>query len=120
MSTRVLCVDDSATIRKLVAKALEPAGVEVLQAENGRDALAKPVAGCDVLIVDVNMPEMDGFAFVEAIRAQPEVAEKPVVFLTTESSEGKKDRGKALSVSGWVVKPFKPEDLRQLVAALTA
>jgi two-component system chemotaxis response regulator CheY len=117
---RVLCIDDSATIRKLVTKALEPTGAEVLQAENGRTALEMPVSSCDMLIVDVNMPEMDGFEFVERVRGTPELADKPILFLTTESSESKQERGRTLSVNGWVVKPFKPDDLRQVVAALTA
>ncbi len=119
MSKKVLCVDDSATIRKLVAKALEPVGVDVVPAENGRDALEKEIESCDMFLVDVNMPVMDGFAFVETIRTQPQHAETPVVFLTTESSESKKERAKTLRASGWILKPFKPQDLRQVVATLT-
>lgn len=119
MGKRVMCVDDSATIRKLVEKALEPEGIEVVQAENGRNALEKDIGSCDMFLVDVNMPVMDGFSFVEAVRARSELGTKPVVFLTTESSESKKDRAKALNASGWILKPFKPQDLRQVVAALT-
>lgn len=119
MGKRILCVDDSATIRKLVVKALEPEGIEVLQADNGRSALDQEMASCDLFLVDVNMPVMDGFSFVETIRARPEFAKKPVVFLTTESSESKKDRARSLNANGWILKPFKPQDLKQIVAAFT-
>ena len=119
MSKRILCIDDSPTICKLVHKALDPQGYEVTDAENGRVALDKADASVDMFIVDVNMPEMDGFAFVEAIKARSELADKPVVFLTTESSEDKKERGKTLGVNGWIVKPFEPEALVKVVSMLT-
>lgn len=119
MATRILCVDDSPTIRKLVHKALDPAGYEVEEAENGRDALEKATEAHQMFIVDVHMPEMDGFEFVEAIKKKPSLASRPVVFLTTESSEEKKQRGKELGVNGWIVKPFEPEALTKVVSMLT-
>ncbi len=119
MGKRVLCIDDSPTIRKLVHKALDPAGYEVVEAENGRQAMDLTDAGIDLFIVDVHMPEMDGFEFVEAIKQRGEVSAKPIVFLTTESSDEKKERGKQLGVNGWIVKPFEPDALGKVVAMLT-
>ncbi|MFP4113896.1 MAG: response regulator [Spirochaetota bacterium] len=120
MAKRILCIDDSPTICKLVHKALDPAGYEVDEAENGRVALEKARAGYDVFIVDVNMPEMNGFEFVEALKSNAEFASKPIVFLTTESSDDKKARGKQLGVNGWIVKPFEPEALTKVVSMLAS
>ena len=119
MGVKVMCVDDSATIRKLVQKALQPAGFDVVEAENGHVALASSDASIDIFIVDVHMPEMGGFEYVAEIRKNPELAGKPVIFLTTESSEAKKSQGKELGAKGWIVKPFKPEDLTNVARILT-
>ena len=119
MGKKVLCIDDSPTIRKLVHKALDPAGYDIVEAENGRQAIGLSDGGVDLFIVDVHMPEMDGFEFVEAIKKRSDVSGKPIVFLTTESSEEKKERGKHLGVNGWIVKPFEPEALAKVVAMLT-
>lgn len=119
MGKKVLSVDDSPTIRKLIHKALDPAGYEVHEAENGKEALKIADPSFDLFVVDVHMPEMDGFEFVGAIKAKPELAGKPVVFLTTESSDDKKERGKSLGVNGWIVKPFEPEALIKVAAMLT-
>ncbi len=119
MGVKILCIDDSPTIRKLVHKALDPEGYEVLDAEDGKEALALAEGGVDLFLVDVHMPQMDGFEFVEAIKQDGALAQKPVVFLTTESSEEKKQRGKQLGVNGWIVKPFEPEALTKVVAMLT-
>jgi two-component system, chemotaxis family, chemotaxis protein CheY len=118
MGKHVLCVDDSPTIRKLVHKALDPEGYTVEEAENGKEALGKATANHDLFIVDVNMPEMDGFEFVEAVKAKPELAGKPVIFLTTESSDDKKARGKTLGVNGWIVKPFQPDSFVKVISML--
>ena len=119
MGVKAMCVDDSATIRTLVQKALTPAGFDVVGAGNGREALGASDSSIDIFIVDVHMPEMDGFEYVAAIRAKPELAAKPIVFLTTESSDQMKSRGKELGVSGWIVKPFKPSDLASVALTLT-
>jgi two-component system chemotaxis response regulator CheY len=116
----VMCVDDSPTIRKLVRKALEPEGFTIMEAENGKAALEGAVSGdIDFFLVDVNMPIMDGFEFVEELLKNAVYKETPVVFLTTESSADKKQRGKALGVRGWVVKPFEATALVKLVTMLT-
>ncbi len=115
-----MCVDDSPTIRKLVRKALEPEGFTIVEAENGKAALeAAASGGIDFFLVDVNMPVMDGFQFVEELLKNTAYKDSPVVFLTTESSADKKQKGKALGVRGWVVKPFEATALVKLVAMLT-
>ena len=120
MNKTVLCVDDSPTIRKLVIKALEPEGYTVIEAENGQAALeAAGSLQIDFFLVDVNMPVMDGFGFVEELKKNDAMKGKPVVFLTTESGADKKERGKELGVRGWVVKPFEATSLLKLVKMLT-
>lgn len=118
MSKKLMCVDDSATIRKLVKKTIEPAGWEVVEAENGREGLDKLFAELQFFVVDINMPVMDGFTFVENLKATEGYEKKPVVFLTTESSEEKKQRGRSLGVNGWIVKPFEPETLLKILEML--
>jgi two-component system, chemotaxis family, chemotaxis protein CheY len=117
----ILCVDDSPTIRKLVKKALEPEGYQVLEAENGQAALDMcDSQNIDFFLVDVNMPVLDGFGFVEKLNAEKTAcSQTPVVFLTTESGTDKKQRGKELGVRGWVVKPFEASSLIKLVSMLT-
>lgn len=119
MAKTILCIDDSPTIRMLVKKTLEPLGYQVLEADDGQkglDVAAKnPV---DFFLVDVNMPVMNGFECVKGLKARPGSAKTPVVFLTTESSEEKKAKGKELGVSGWMVKPFEAEALVKIVRML--
>jgi two-component system chemotaxis response regulator CheY len=119
MSKKILCVDDSVTIRKLVKKALEPEGYDIVEAENGEIALdkcTKEVMG--LCIVDVNMPVMDGFQFVEAVKKLDAYADVPIVFLTTESGAQKKEAGRQLGVKGWIVKPFEAPALAKVVKML--
>ncbi len=118
MGTKVMCVDDSPTIRSLVEKSLAPEGFDVVTAENGRDALEKLAHDVGMFIVDVNMPEMDGFTFVQNLKEKEAFKEKPVVFLTTESAAEKKQKGKELGVNGWIVKPFEPESLLKVINML--
>lgn len=119
MAKKVMCVDDSSTIRMLVKKALGPEGYEIIEAENGKEGLEKCESDAmDLFIVDVNMPVMDGFEFVKGIKAVDSHKEKPVIFLTTESSAEKKSLGKELGVNGWVVKPFDPPSLVKVVKML--
>ena len=118
MAKKIMCIDDSSTIRMLVEKTLVPAGFEVIGAENGQDALDKLSSDIDIFLVDVNMPVMDGFEFVENIKQKPEYKAKPVIFLTTESSTEKKEKGKALGINGWVVKPFEPASFLKVIDML--
>lgn len=119
MAKTILCIDDSTTIRLLVKKTLEPLGYAVLEADNGQSGLDVAVkTAVDFILVDVNMPVMNGFDCVKALKAQPKLAKIPVVFLTTESSEEKKALGRQLGVSGWMVKPFEADALVKIVRML--
>lgn len=118
MSKKVMCVDDSSTIRMLVEKTLIPAGFEVVGAENGQAALNNLSPDISLFLVDVNMPVMGGFEFIENLKQKAEYKTKPVIFLTTESSAEKKEKGKALGINGWVVKPFEPESFLKVINML--
>jgi two-component system chemotaxis response regulator CheY len=116
MSKRILTVDDSKTMRDMLLATLRRAGYDVIQAEDGQDGLAKlEAAGADVIITDINMPVMDGIAFIKACRTRAAFAATPILTLTTESSEEKKAEGRAAGATGWIVKPFNPEKLLRVV-----
>jgi two-component system chemotaxis response regulator CheY len=112
MTKTVLTADDSPSMREMVSFTLRNAGYQVLQAVDGKDALAKMhLGGIDMLITDLNMPSMDGLELIRQVRALPACKYLPVLMLTTESQEQKKLAGKAAGASGWIVKPFRPEQL---------
>ncbi len=117
MAKCVLVVDDSETVRQVLQLTLSNAGFDVIEAEDGDDALNKlssaPVV--DMLITDLNMPNMDGLELIKKIRADKKHRFTPIVMLTTESSEEKKRAGREAGASGWIVKPFKPEQLLKVV-----
>jgi len=116
MAKTVLVVDDSASMRQLVSFALKSAGYEVSAAVHGKDALDKANGiKVDMVITDLNMPEMDGIELIKQLRAKPATKFTPIVMLTTESQETKKQQGKQAGASGWLVKPFKPEELLDVV-----
>ncbi|MFK8031503.1 MAG: response regulator [Gammaproteobacteria bacterium] len=111
MST-ILTVDDSASMRQMVAFSLKSGGHAVLEAFDGVDGLEKAKEhAVDAFIVDVNMPRMDGISLVQELRAIPEYAHTPILMLTTESSDEKKRQGRDAGATGWIVKPFNPEQL---------
>ena len=116
MAKTALIVDDSASMRQLVGFALKSAGYEVVVAVHGKDALDK-VNGTkvDIVVTDLNMPEMDGIEFIRQFRTRAECRFTPIVMLTTESQESKKQEGKQAGASGWIVKPFTPEKLIETV-----
>lgn len=116
MSKRAMVVDDSRSLRQMVAFALQQAGFEVLEADNGEAAL-KGLAGqkVNLVISDVNMPVMDGLTFVKKLRADPAFKFVPVLMLTTEAGETKKAEGKAAGATGWIVKPFDVPKLLEVV-----
>ena len=116
MGKRCLIVDDSASMRQLVSFTVKDAGYDVLVAENGKDALAK-LGGSkvDVVITDLNMPEMDGITLIRQLRGMDEYKFVPIVMLTTEAQEAKKQEGRAAGASGWIVKPFVPDRLLEVV-----
>lgn len=119
MSKRILSADDSASIRQLVVFTLEKEGYEVVSAVDGQDALQKAKATpVDMVITDLNMPNMDGIELIQALRLEPGFKFTPIVMLTTESALNKKDAGKQAGATGWIVKPFKPEQLIAVVKRL--
>lgn len=117
MGKTALVVDDSPSIRQLVGFTLQEAGFEVIQAGEGKQALealgGRPI---QLVITDLNMPVMDGLALIRSLRAQPAYRFVPILMLTTESQESKKLEGKAAGATGWIVKPFTPDTLLQVVA----
>ena len=113
---RVLTVDDSRTILAMLHHTLSNAGFEVLQAEDGQqglDVLKSP--DVDVVITDINMPVMDGIEFIRNVRASGQYQSLPILILTTETSQDKRDQGKAAGGTGWIVKPFDPEKLISVI-----
>lgn len=119
MAKLIMVVDDSASMRRVVGIALKGAGYDVLEGVDGKDALSK-LTGQKVhmIISDVNMPVMDGIAFLKAVKAMPAYKFTPVIMLTTESTEEKKREGQAAGARAWVVKPFQPEQLVNAVQRL--
>ena len=119
MAKTIMIVDDSASMRRVVGIALKGAGYEVLEGVDGKDALSK-LKGQKVhmIISDVNMPVMDGIAFLKAVKQMPAYKFTPVIMLTTESAEDKKREGQAAGARAWVVKPFQPEQLVSAVQRL--
>lgn len=115
----ILVVDDSASVRQVVSIALRGAGYEVVEATDGQDALSKlDGRKFHLVISDVNMPNMDGISLVKAIKSNPNYRFTPVLMLTTESQESKKEAGKAAGAKAWLIKPFQPAVLLTAVARL--
>jgi two-component system chemotaxis response regulator CheY len=116
MDKTFLVVDDSASMRQLISFAIQDAGYGVILAENGKDALDKlGGAAIDMVITDLNMPDMDGIELITQLRSRPAHKFTPIVMLTTEAQDEKKKLGKAAGASGWIVKPFSPEQLMNVV-----
>ncbi|NJN69402.1 MAG: response regulator [Nitrospira sp.] len=118
MSKTALIVDDSPTMRQMVAFTLTNAGFTVIEAEDGKDAVNKVTAGMklDVVVTDLNMPEMDGIALIKELRRLSAFKFTPILMLTTESAAEKKLAGKEAGATGWIVKPFNPEVLLKTIA----
>ncbi len=108
----ILAVDDSASMRQMVTFTLKGAGFTVIDAVDGVDALEKvKAAKVDLVLTDVNMPRMDGISLIKELRALPSFKFTPILMLTTESGAGKKTEGKSAGATGWIVKPFNPDQL---------
>ncbi len=123
MAKKILIVDDSASIRQIVSLTLKGAGYEVMEAQDGKNALDILVSGekINLVICDVNMPQVDGITLLKTIKndAQYEsVRFIPIIMLTTESQESKKQQGKEAGAKAWIVKPFLPDQLLQAVSKL--
>ena len=108
----ILAVDDSASMRQMVAFTLKGAGYDVIEAVDGVDALNKAKGkSVNVVLTDVNMPNMDGITLIKELRKLPSYKFTPMLMLTTESSMDKKAEGRAAGATGWLVKPFNPDQL---------
>ncbi len=119
MAKIILIVDDSASVRQLVGISLRGAGYTVIEASDGKDGL-KQLDGqkINLVISDVNMPNMDGISFVKEMKQNVNYKFTPVIMLTTEGADDKKQEGKAAGAKAWIVKPFRPEQLLQTVSML--
>lgn len=116
MAKKVLTVDDSKTMRDMVCFTLRGAGFDVVEAEDGMHALSVlEKTAVDLVITDINMPKMDGVTLVKRLRAQSQHRSTPILILTTEGGDEKKAAGRAAGATGWIVKPFVPEKLVQVV-----
>jgi len=110
--TKILAVDDSASMRQMVAFTLRGNGFDVVEARDGRQALdVAKSQNFDLVLSDVNMPQMDGISLVRELRTLPSYKFTPILLLTTESGADKKSQGKAAGATGWLVKPFDPDTL---------
>lgn len=115
----ILIVDDAASIRQVTGIALKGAGYDVIEAVDGRDALGKLNGDkINLIITDVNMPNMDGISFIKEVKKLPNYKFTPIIVLTTESQDEKKREGQAAGAKAWVVKPFRPEQLLSAVSKL--
>lgn len=116
MSKTILTIDDSSSVRQMVALTLSGAGYMVIEAVDGADGLAKATGNrVDAILTDLNMPVMNGLDFIRRYRASPGSAGIPIVFLTTESDETLKSEARAAGATGWIVKPFKQDQLLAVV-----
>ena len=120
MSKTIMTVDDSASVRQMVSLTLKDAGYSVIEACDGKDALAKLSGPLGMIVTDLNMPNMDGIEFIRTVRASAQYKFVPIVMLTTESQASKKDEGKAAGATGWIVKPFDPAKLVDAVRRVAA
>jgi two-component system, chemotaxis family, chemotaxis protein CheY len=116
---KILTVDDSASIRQMVSFTLSKAGYEVCEAVDGRDGLKKAATQrFDLVVTDLNMPNMDGIEMIAALRKEVVYAFTPILMLTTESQAEKKDAGRRVGATGWIVKPFNAAQLIAVVQKL--
>ena len=116
MPKTILAVDDSASIRQMVSFTLKSAGYDVVEAVDGMDGLEKANArAINLVLTDQNMPRMDGLTLIRTLRGLPQYKATPILMLTTESSDAMKTQGRAAGATGWLVKPFDPQKLVEVV-----
>jgi two-component system chemotaxis response regulator CheY len=116
MSKSILAVDDSRSLRQMVVFSLRAAGYQVTEAVDGQDGLDKAKAQLfDLVLTDQNMPRMDGLALIKSLRLLSRYQKVPILMLTTESSDEMKSKGRAAGANGWLVKPFDPQKLTEVV-----
>ena len=118
MGKQVLVVDDSVTMRQMLQFTLSSAKFDVVEAGNGQEAVSKLTSGIakpNLVITDLNMPVMDGISLIKQIRGMGAYKFTPILMLTTEAGDGKKKEGQAAGATGWIVKPFNPDQLLKVV-----
>ncbi|MBN2972180.1 response regulator [Roseomonas aeriglobus] len=121
MTASILTVDDSASLRMAIRIALTGAGYAVTEAADGAEGLAKATESrYDLIVTDLNMPNMDGLEMIKALRQQPAQAGVPIIFLTTESDDSMKAQAKAAGATGWLVKPFQADQLIRVAQKVLA
>lgn len=120
MSKTILTIDDSASIRQMVAMTLTAAGHNVVEAGNGAEGYIKAIAQpLDAILTDLNMPVLNGIEFIRKYRQHPASKGVPIILLTTESDETLKAEAKAAGATGWIVKPFKQDQLVAVIKKVT-
>jgi two-component system chemotaxis response regulator CheY len=116
MDKTILAVDDSGSLRQMLSFSLKAAGYQVIEAVDGQDGLDKAkLQVVDLVLTDQNMPRMDGLTLIKALRALPSYQKVPILMLTTESGDDMKAKGRAAGANGWLVKPFDPQKLTEVV-----
>ena len=115
MPKTILTVDDSASVRQMVRFTLSDAGYTVIEAVDGKDALTKLTGPVNLVITDLNMPNLDGIGLIRSVRSNPAYKGIPIIMLTTESQALRKAEGKAAGATGWIVKPFATQQLLAVV-----
>jgi two-component system chemotaxis response regulator CheY len=115
MAKVILTVDDSASLRQMVRFTLSDAGYTVVEAVDGKDALAKLTSAVNLVITDLNMPNLDGIGLIRLVRANPAFKGLPIVMLTTESQAERKQEGRTAGATGWIVKPFTTQQILAVV-----
>lgn len=116
MAKTILTVDDSSSIRQMVSFTLKSAGYDIIEAVDGQDGLDKAKnRTVNLVLTDQNMPRMDGLTLIKTLRAMPAYKTVPILMLTTESSDAMKAQGRAVGATGWIVKPFDPQKLLEVV-----
>lgn len=112
MPATILTADDSPSMRQMIAFTLENAGYQVIEAVDGQDALERlSTAPVQMLVTDLNMPNLDGIELIKRVRTLPQYKYIPIIMVTTESEDSRKQQGKAAGATGWIVKPFRAEQL---------
>ncbi|MGE5364663.1 MAG: response regulator [Bacteroidota bacterium] len=116
MAKKIMTVDDSTSVRQMVSFTLREAAYEVIEAADGIDALNKlKTSQVNMIITDLNMPNLDGIGLIKSVRSNPLYKFIPIIMLTTESQDSRKNEGRQAGATGWIVKPFKPEQLLNVV-----
>lgn len=117
MDKTIMVVDDSASVRQMVSFTIKNCGYTVVEAQDGQDAYTKmsSTGQVSMIITDLNMPNMDGIELIKKVRLHPSYKFVPIIMLTTESQETRKVEGKQAGATGWIIKPFKPEQLMAVV-----